>query len=92
MDYNFINKIDEIDDESIINTLITFIIGIILGVIIGYYIFRKITYIGPDSNDIVKNTYTDTIGLKYKYKPIITICPINYSMGKLHDSTFKESH
>ena len=104
---NYINsdistkKIDFIDnypdsnydnEESIILTLITIIIGILLGIVIGYFIFRDIKYIGPDSNEIVKNIYIDDKGHKYKYKPRITICPLNYSMDKLHDVKFKEIH
>ena len=79
-------------DESVLYILITFIIGILLGSIIGYFIFKDIKYIGPDSNEIVKNIYSDTDGKKYKYVPKISICPLNYSMNKLHDPTFKESH
>ena len=80
------------DSESIIFTIITIIIGILLGVIIGYFIFRDIKYIGPDSNEIIKNIYKDDKGRLYKYKPKITICPMNYSMNKLHNSKFKETH
>jgi hypothetical protein len=78
--------------EIAIKNIITLIIGILIGSIIGYFIFRNIKYIGPDSNIIVKQTYLDNNGKKYKYKPIITVCPINYSMGKLHDPNFKEKH
>lgn len=88
MNYNYLDE----KEESIIFTLITIIIGILLGVVIGYYIFRDIKYIGPDSNDIVKKIYIDNKGRKYKYKPRITICPLNYSMNKLHNEKFKESH
>jgi len=80
------------DSESIIFTFITIIIGILLGVVIGYFIFRDIKYIGPDSNEIVKNIYKDDKGRHYKYKPKITICPMNYSMNKLHNPKFKETH
>ena len=80
------------DSQSIIYTFMTIIIGILLGVIIGYFIFRDIRYIGPDSNEIVKNIYNDSDGRKYKYKPRITICPMNYSMNKLHNANFKELH
>lgn len=90
MKYKIVNRM--IDENSIIITLMTLIVGLLIGGTIGYYIFRDIKYIGPDSNEIVKNTYTDIEGKQYKYKPVITVCPINYSMNKLHDPTFKESH
>lgn len=89
---NLYEQYTDDDSESIIYTFITIIIGILLGVIIGYFIFRDIKYIGPDSNEIVKNIYNDSDGRKYKYKPHITICPMNYSMNKLHNTNFKESH
>ena len=97
MDYNNVNNYNIYDnninpDESVIYILITFIIGILLGSIIGYIIFKDIKYIGPDSNEIVKKTYIDIDGKKYKYIPKISICPLNYSMKKLHNPTFKESH
>ena len=80
------------EEESIIWTLMTIIIGILLGAVIGYFIFRDIKYIGPDSNDIVKNIFSDEKGRKYKYKPRITICPMNYSMNKLHNLNYKNTH
>lgn len=97
MNYKIINDnniTDEIFEtpDSVIVTLMTFIIGILIGGVIGYFIFRDIKYIGPDSNEIVKNIYTDKNGKQYKYKPKITVCPLSYSMGKLHDPNFKESH
>lgn len=84
--------IDIINDVDIISFIITTIIGIIVGLIIGYLIFKDIKYIGPNSNDVVKNIYYDNYGKKYKLVPHITICPINYSMNKLHDPLFTESH
>jgi hypothetical protein len=97
MDYNYVNDYTDSDgdnygDDYTIYTIMTIIMGILLGSIIGYFIFRDIKYIGPDSNEIVKQIYTDSDGKKYKYKPHITICPLNYSMKKLHDPDFKESH
>lgn len=91
MDYNYVND-SNTNDESVIYTLMTIIIGIVLGSIIGYFIFKDIKYIGPDSNEIVKKIYTDTDGKKYKYVPKISICPLNYSMNKLHNPNFKDSH
>lgn len=91
MDNNILNE-NNVSDDSIIINLMIFIIGILIGSIIGYFIVREIKYVGPDSNEIVKKIYTDSNGKKYKYIPKITICPINYSMKKLHDPNFKESH
>jgi len=76
----------------VINIIINIIIGIVIGVIIGYNIMKDVKYIGPNSNDIVKKTYIETDGRQYKLIPNVIICPINYSMGKLHDPMFKESH
>ena len=92
MDYNNVNVSNTNDDESVIDTLMTIIIGILLGSIIGYFIFKDIKYIGPNSNEIIKKTYSDTDGMLYKFVPKITICPLNYSMKKLHNPNFKESH
>jgi hypothetical protein len=87
---DFIN--DETNESYCISDFFIFIFGIIIGSIIGYYIFKEQKYIGPDSNEIVKQIYTDDNGRQYKYKPRITICPINYSMNKLHNPNFKEHH
>jgi hypothetical protein len=59
---------------------------------IGYWIFKNVQYVGPDSNTIVKQEYTDDSGLKYKFKPKITVCPVNFSMGELHNENFKSKH
>ena len=80
------------ETKSIIINFIIFLFGIIFGTIIGYYIFKNVKYIGPDSNEIVKEIYTDELGRKFKFKPKITICPLNYSMNKLHDPNFREHH
>lgn len=77
--------------EEILLLIFLIVIGIAIGMLIGYYIFKDIKYIGPDSNKIVKQIYKDKDG-KFKFRPQITICPANYSMNKLHDKTFKESH
>lgn len=83
---------DKTNESFCISEFLIFIFGIIIGSIIGYYIFKEIKYIGPDSNEIVKQIYTDDNGRKYKYIPRVTICPINYSMNKLHNPNFKEHH
>jgi hypothetical protein len=79
-------------ETSVISTIMTIVIGILIGVVIGYFVFRNIKYVGPDSNLIVKKVYKDEKGRYYKYKPVITICPMNYSMNKLHDPNFQEQH
>lgn len=78
-------------ENSIYDIVISIILGLIFGIISGYIIFNQNKYIGPDSNEIVKHVYFDEKG-KYKFKPRITICPLNYSMNKLHQPNFKESH
>lgn len=85
-----INEIQ--DSNNVMLSIFVFIFGIVIGAIIGYFIFKTVKYIGPDSNEIVKEIHIDKDGKKYKFKPKITVCPINYSMGKLHDKNFKESH
>lgn len=56
--------------------------------IIGYFIFKKNIYKGPDSNIISKEIYTDISGLKYKWVPKVCVCPISYSMEKLHEPNY----
>lgn len=87
----YVNDINN-NEESIISNFIVILFGIIIGSIIGYYLFKEIKYIGPDSNAIIKEIHIDEKGKKYRYIPKITICPVNYSMNKLHDPNFKESH
>lgn len=84
--------LDEISILSYLMDLITIILGVVLGMVIGYFIFYKPKYIGPDSNYIVKQEYIDSTGKKYKFKPKITVCPVNYSMDKLHNPKFKSKH
>jgi len=79
-------------DNDIISTIITIIIGIVIGSVIGYICMKDIKYIGPNSNEIVKQIYLDDNGKQFKFKPKVTVCPSAYSMKKLHDPTFKESH
>jgi hypothetical protein len=88
MDYININE----DNEPYFDMLLIIIIGITIGLCIGYFFMKKTKYIGPDSNKIVKEIYTDRNGKKYKYIPKITICPLSYSMNKLHDNNFKSKH
>lgn len=77
-----------INTHQIIMNIIVVILGIIIGIIIGYFIFKKNIYKGPDSNLISKEVYTDIFGNKYKWIPKISVCPISYSMDKLHDPNF----
>ena len=79
-------------NSDIILTIIQIIIGIVIGLIIGYIAFKDVKYIGPNSNEIVKQVYIDDFGKQYVYKPKVCICPSNYSMNKLHDPTFSETH
>jgi hypothetical protein len=86
------NNEDDGDEQSPISIIMTIFIGLTVGIVLGYFIFRDVKYIGPDSNSIVKEIYIDEDGRKFKYKPRITICPLNYSMNKLHDENYKEHH
>lgn len=73
--------------EIIINIFII-LIGLIIGILLGYYFFKKYKYKGPDSNEISKKIYTDFLGNKYKWIPKVCVCPISYSMIKLHDPNY----
>lgn len=75
-----------------INKIINILLGLIIGVIIGYIFFKDIKYKGLDSNDVIKEIYTDSDGRKYKWNTKICICPINYSMNKLKDKNFIDDH
>jgi hypothetical protein len=79
-------------DNNLLYNLLIFIFSFSVGFLIGYFLFKDVKYIGPNSNEIVKNIYIDEHGKKYKYKPQITICPSKYSMNKLHNQNFKETH
>ena len=60
--------------------MIIYILNILIGIVIGYSIgklvFNSITYIGPNSKDIVKNIYKDENGRCYKLVPKVYVCPI----------------
>ena len=89
--FNNIEVEDDIYDQySWTVNIIIIIFGLIIGLIFGYLIFNFNTYIGPDSNQIVSNIYTESDGKKYKWIPKICICPINLSMDKLKNSTYKD--
>lgn len=75
-----------------IEIIISIILGLSVSVIIWYIFLYNNKYIGPDSNDICKNIYVDKYGKKYKWMPQVCVCPIDYSMNKLHDKNFKQSH
>ncbi len=75
---------------NIVISIMTIIIGICIGLFFGYFFIKKYEYKGPDSNDIIKQIYIDENGKKYKWKPKICICPLNYSMNKLKNSNYKD--
>ena len=75
---------------NIVISIMTIIIGICIGLFLGYLFIKKYEYKGPDSNDIIKQIYIDENGKKYKWKPKICICPLNYSMNKLKNSNYKD--
>lgn len=70
--------------------IINIMIGLIIGVIIGLIIFKQYIYKGPDSNIIVQQVYTDENGNKYKWVPIVCICPINLSMNLLKEPNYTD--
>lgn len=72
--------------------IIIMIIGLLIGIFIGYIIFNQDKYVGPNSNNIIQEIYEDENGKKYKWETKVCICPISYSMDKLLDPNFKESH
>ncbi len=89
---NYIESNDPIYNYLLIDTLITIILGLVIGITIGYIFFSNIKYIGPNSNHICKNIYKEADGREYSLVPQICICPLDYSMKKLHDKDFKEHH
>ena len=78
--------------NDMIDYIISIIIGIAIGIIFGLIVLKPVQFIGPDSNKIITEIHIDQYGKKYKWIPNICICPINYSMDKLSDTNFKESH
>ena len=76
--------------NNIAINIITIIIGLCIGFIFGYIIFKKYTYKGPNSNEIIKQIQIDSNGKKYKWIPEICICPIYLSMGKFADPNYKD--
>ena len=87
------HKLDELADEDIdfyfMDNLLSTLIGLAVGVVIGYILFKKYTYHGPNSKDIVNKTYYDKEGKPYRLEPVVVICPSELSMNKLHDKNFK---
>lgn len=92
------SKIIEIENsaiigtENIIDNFISIIVGILIGGIIAYFYFSNITYVGPNSKDIVYKNFKDDDGREFILDPVVVICPIDYSMNKLHDPDFKSKH
>ncbi len=64
-----------INIKIIIEIFISVILGVVIGMFIGYMMFKKVLYKGPDSNDVRKEVKLDDNG-KYKWEPMITLCPI----------------
>jgi hypothetical protein len=56
------------------------------------YLLNNLEGCKLSSNEIVKKVHIDEFGKKYKFKPRVCVCPSTYSMGKLHDPKFTESH
>lgn len=77
-----------INQNNIIQQFIIMIIGLVIGLVIGYKLFKKYIIKGPDSNEVIKETYIDNKGQEYKLIPQIHICPIALSMDKLHDPNY----
>lgn len=73
---------------QIIIDILVIIFGLCIGIVIGYYLFKYYEYKGPDSNEIIKETYIDSFGRKYKWVPKICVCPISYSMDKLKNPNY----
>lgn len=68
--------------------IINIMIGLIIGVIIGLGIFKQNIYKGPDSNIVIQQTHMDENGNKYKWVPVVCICPSNLSMGLLKEPNY----
>lgn len=81
-----------IDTYKVIDNIISIIVGILIGGIIGYFYLSNITYVGPNSKDIVFKNFIDDNGKEFILDPVVVICPIDYSMNKLHDPNFKSKH
>ena len=48
-----------IETENIIDNFISIIVGILIGGIIAYFYFSNLTYVGPNSKDIVYKYHND---------------------------------
>lgn len=71
--------------------MIVIIMGLSIGLIIGSFIFQRIKYKGPDSNEVKKEIHEDKNG-KYRWIPKVCICPISYSFFKLKDKDYIDEH
>jgi len=92
MDNNIKNDFEINDQYTLAINIIVIIGGLVIGLIFGYLLFNSNIYIGPNSNEIVSNIYTDSKGKKFKWIPKICICPINLSMDKLKNIEYKDSN
>jgi|LauGreDrversion4_2_1035121.scaffolds.fasta_scaffold901380_2 uncharacterized protein YneF (UPF0154 family) len=63
------------NEWTMIEILISIMFGVIVGMFIGYMMFKNVLYKGPDSNEVIMETNEDNTG-KYKWEPVITLCPI----------------
>ena len=61
----------------ILYVLMNIITGIIIGYLLGRLIFNSVTYVGPNSKDIIKNIYKDNNGICYKLVPKVYVCPLS---------------
>ena len=66
-----------------VNEIITSLFGLVMGIIIGKLLFKNKIVVGPNSLDMVKKTFIDENNKKYKLKPKIVVCPINFQ-NKMH--------
>ncbi len=69
---------------------ISIMIGVVIGMFIGYMMFKKVLYKGPDSNEVIKEIKVDDKG-KYKWEPMITLCPLGTVHVDLESETNETS-
>ena len=56
--------------------ILNLLIGIVVGILIGKMTLNTTSYVGPNSRDIIKNTYRDSKGVCYKLIPKVYVCPL----------------
>ena len=82
------NDMMTIEPIQIIFNILIIGLGLTIGLAIGNYWFKEYIYKGPDSNIVAKEIHIDTDGKKFKWVPKVCVCPISYSMNKLHDPKY----